>query len=92
MYFEMNTYNKDQWFRFWQEKVGNGGWGHRNDQSVNWITRCIYGPTGGNDHNKIVISILRGREAIQKRRQINARESHRIVSRAKKISRAYGIP
>ena len=65
--------------------MGNGGWGRGEDQSADWITRCIYGLTGGNDYNKTVVSILWGRETVQIRRQINARESHRIVCRAKRF-------
>ena len=81
----MKTYNKDRRFRIWQEKIGNGGWVGGGDQSADWITRCIYGLTGANDYNKKVISILSGKETKQIMRQINGRESYKIINRAKRF-------
>ena len=50
-----------------------------------WVFRNIFGVTGANGYSKLVIGILRGRESAQVRKRIYARDSYKIVSKAKRF-------
>ena len=85
MYLDMNTYNKDLWFRFWQERIGNGGWRTIHNPMRGWIFRNIFGATGSSAYSKVVIGILRGRESVQIKKRVYARDSYKTVSKAKRF-------